>query len=419
MLYELFDRYKANVRIRQSALLLFATFVSLPLGIVSNILVTRYLGSSGYGDLMHVINIFNLSALVFSFGVFQAGNRALVLTKDDAKAKQLHGALLLCLAVLSAIMSTALLIYGLLDGNLHEKGLTSYFLCLMPFGMLFLAPCMFEVVLQADNKITELAQSRIMTAVGHLALYAMVFFLLTSLDDNRLMIIMACYILTNLVIVVFLATKLKPSFEKSTERVTEILAHTRSYGFHVYVGSVIGVGMSYLSGILISYYSAKNIGVGHYALALAFASPLKLIPNTVATVYYKDFSKLRTIPLRLTLTTIAISLTAIVALALIIHPFVDYFYGSEFMPVVFLTYWASLGALFYGMADYYNRYLGACGKGIALRNSAIAVGVVLLLANLIFIPMWVEKGAIIAYVFSGAFYLVAMMVCYRRCSASK
>jgi O-antigen/teichoic acid export membrane protein len=194
----------------------------------------------------------------------------------------------------------------------------------------------------------------------------------------------------------------------------EVWSYTKSFGFHVYLGSLIGVGMSQVSYILISYFSTANTGVGYFALALAFASPLKLIPNTIATTYYKDFSVLEKIPLKLTITTLALSATALIFLFLLIHPFVTYFYGIEFLPVIRLTYIAGLGMLFYGMADYFNRFLGARGKGILLRNSAFIVGIVILISNFLLIPEWAEKGAAIAYLISGGTYLTAMIYFYKR-----
>jgi hypothetical protein len=45
-----------------------------------------------------------------------------------------------------------------------------------------------------------------------------------------------------------------------------------------------------LTGILISYFSPDNTGVGFLALAFAISRPLELVPNAIATAYFKDFS---------------------------------------------------------------------------------------------------------------------------------
>lgn len=414
MLRKFIARYNENLRIRQSLSLLVSTLITIPIGILSSIILTNYLGSVEYGDFMFIINLFGFAILIFDFGLFQGGNRALVLNKDKVKAKQYYGVLLLCLFALFVLMSLALIIYAYFDTNLHNKGLYLVFIYLLPFGWLFLLPRFFEGILHADNKINELSISRLITALGHLAFYLLAYYFFISINQSRLNNILILYLLTNLIVFIFLLYRLKPNLKNAKTRMSEIWIYTKNFGFHVYLGSLIGVGMSQVSYILISYFSPVNTGVGYFALALAFATPLKLIPNTIATTYYKDFSILEKIPLKLTITTLVLSLTALIFLLLLIQPFVTYFYGVEFIPVIRLTYISSLGMLFYGMADYFNRFLGAKGKGILLRNSAFIVGIIILLTNLLLIPTFAEKGAAIAYLISGGAYLAAMIVYYRK-----
>lgn len=414
MILNYIDRYKNNLRIRQSISLLTSTLATIPLGIVASIILTNYLGAGDYGNFMFIINLYGFAILIFDFGLFQGGNRALVLNNDSLKSKQYYGVLLLCMFFLFILMTLTLLIFSIFDTNLHSKGLISVFLYSLPFGWLFLLPRFFEGILHADNRIKELAISRLITAGGHLAFYFAAYFFLHSSNHSKLSIIFTLYLFTNLIVFFYLIYKLNPSFKKAKIRMLEVWNYTKYFGFHVYVGSLFGVGMSQVSYILISYFSIENNGVGYFALASAFSSPLKLIPNTIATTYYKEFASMDKIPLKLTIITIAFCVTALIFLFILIPPFVERFYGTDFLPVIKLTYITGIGMMFYGMADYYNRFLGAKGKGILLRNSAIIVGIVILISNILLIPRFAEMGAAFAYLLSGGAYFSAMNFFYKR-----
>ena len=66
-----------------------------------------------------------------------------------------------------------------------------------------------------------------------------------------------------------------------------------------------------------------------------------------------------------------------------------------------------------GFADFFNRFLGSHGQGKALRNSAIIVGLFIMVFNIILIPMLGEKGAAFSLVFSALIYILAMLWFYR------
>ena len=73
---------------------------------------------------------------------------------------------------------------------------------------------------------------------------------------------------------------------------------------------------------------------------------------------------------------------------------------------------ASIGVLIYGMADFFNRFLGANGQGKALRNGALIVGISLLLMNLLLIPKYGAFGAAYTKVIAGVIYLINMLFYY-------
>ena len=117
---------KTNSKFRQVVLLYGVNIIGIPIGIITSIVVTRFLGPVEYGNYKFITTVFTLFVLLFSFGFFQAGNRALVLNNDDKKAKEFYGAELAITLGLYLIMASVLIIYGLYDPNLKEKGLSTF-----------------------------------------------------------------------------------------------------------------------------------------------------------------------------------------------------------------------------------------------------------------------------------------------------
>ena len=154
-------QYTNNQRFRQVITLSTVNFVVIPLSVVSSIIITRFLGPSAYGDFSFLFRFFGLVVVLFSFGFFQAGNRALVLNNDLQKAREFYGAELIILGVLFLAMAIFLLAFAFFDKNINEKGLRNILIFLIPFSWVFLLVVYFEVLLQADNKIKLLANTRL------------------------------------------------------------------------------------------------------------------------------------------------------------------------------------------------------------------------------------------------------------------
>lgn len=406
------SNYSKNPKVKQVALLYGVNLIGIPLGIITSIIITRYLGAEVYGDYKFLYNVFSLAILIFSFGIFQAGNRALVLNNDKEKAKQYYGAELILVLLMFIIMSIFLLGYGLFDTNLNEKGLSSFFLSLIPFGWIFILIRYFEVLFQADNRIKLLAATRLWPKVGFLATAIVIYFFFLDFSGNKLALVWFLFLFTQAVVFVSVIWKLKPSFENLRKRIKEIWSFNKSFGFQVYLGSLMAVGFAQLTGILISYFGLDNAGVGFYSLAITFAGPLALIPNVIATTHYKDFSTKKRIPKKLFLVTMGLSLAALIVLWIIIPPFIRYFYGAEFLPVIRLNLIVSTGVALHGLADFINRFLGAHGQGKALRNASFFVGISLLVFNLILIPKFGATGAAITKLSTGFVYSLVIYIYY-------
>ena len=414
MIKKLLIQYRNNQLFKQSVALYTVNVIGIPLSIVNSVIITRFLGPSSYGDFKFLFNIFNLSIVIFSFGFLQAGNRALVLNKDNQKAKEFYAAELIIVLALFIIMAIFLLCFAFFDENINEKGLKNIFIYLIPFSWLFFLVSYFEVLFQADNKIKLLAKSRLLPQLGFFITTLIIYLVFFDYSGNRLIIIWGFFLITEILVFLHIIHKINPSFKNIKTRLTEIFFFNKTYGFNVYLGTICAVGFSQLTGVLISYFANNNSGVGYFSLAMTIAAPLSFIPNVIATTHYKDFSTRTSISRKLILITIAISLSALILIMILVGPFISFFYGTKFMPVISLTYIVCFGVILNGFADFFNRFLGSHGKGKALRNSAFLVGFSLLILNITFIPRFGETGAAYTLFLSGLIYFLCMFWFYKK-----
>lgn len=414
MIKKILTNYKNNIRFQQVVKLMSWNFFGIPLSLVTNIVITRFLGAKNYGDYMFINNIFNIAILIISLGFFQAGNRALVLANEKQTAKEYYGAELIITGGIYILMIVSLLIFGIFDKNIAAKGIKTEFLYIIPFGFVYLLMQYFETLFQADNQIELLIKTRYFPKFGFLISAILIYFLFQNYIGNRLFIIWTFFLSTQIIVYIYVIKKINVSFKNFMHRIKEIWGYNRTFGLNVYIGSLFSIGFAQLAGIIISYNGVNNSGVGFYSLALTLVAPLSFIPNVIATTHYKDFSKIEKVTNKLLIITITISLFALIISWLIIPPFIHYFYKQEFLVVIRLSYIASIGVMFYGLADFFNRFLGANGDGKALRNSSIIVGICILISNIIFIPIWHETGASLTYLFAGLVYFLTIYFYYNR-----
>ena len=400
--------------VKQFLGLFSVNIISLPLGFITSIIITRFLGAKVYGDYKFIDSIFRMAIILCNFGFFYAGSRALLLEKNRHCSREYYATILIITFILSAIMCVGLLIYAMVDPNISSKGLLSPFLCVLPFGVIYMINHSFEILLQADNQIGLLSNVRLLPKLGYLIGGGVALLYFQDVSFNKLLLVCYIYLLTQLIVYACVILKLRPLFSNMRERWEEIKNYNKSYGFDVYVGALFAVGFSVLPDILISYFGIDNQGVGFYSLALMFASPLAFVPATMATTQYRKFAETERIPSKSIKITLILSILAMLSLWAIVPLIINLFYSNEFNEVITLNFIVSFGVLLYGIADFFNKFIGAKGQGKLLRNSSFIVGFSVLVANFILVPLYGATGASWAKVTAGIVYLTTMLVCYRK-----
>ena len=400
--------------VKQFLGLFSVNLIALPLAFITSIIITKYLGAQAYGDYKFLDSIFRLAIILCNLGLFHAGSRAILLEKNIQRSREYYATILIITFILSAIMCIGLLIYAVFDANISSKGLFTPFLCLLPFGVIYMINHSFETFLQADNQIGLLSNVRLFPKLGYLIGGVVALLYLQDISFSKLLLVCYIYLLTQLIVYVYVMCKLRPLFTNLRERWEEIKHYHKSYGFDVYVGALFAVGFSTLPDILISYFGIDNQGVGFYSLALMFASPLALVPATMATTQYRKFAEDKKISAKSIKITLILSVLVMLSLWAVVPIVINLFYPNEFNEVITLNYIVSLGVLLYGIADFFNRFIGAKGRGKLLRNSSFIVGFAMLVANFALVPLYGATGASWAKVIAGAIYLSTMLICYHK-----
>lgn len=411
------ERYKSNKHLRQSVVLMLWNFCSMPLAIVTNIVITRYMGAQDYGDYLYVQKVFDLTIILLGFGVLQSVNRAVLLAKDEKSTCEYYGSGFICMLAVYAIMCIALYAYTFISPNIRSKGMFDIMLCVIPFLLIHLTMSFYEHVLPASNRITELIIQRYVPRVA-LFLMALVLYLVVKKVDlglSPVVVVWSIFWGTQIIVYLYVFKRIKPSFTNVKSRVKDILKLDKEFGVQVYFGNLFSTAFTALMPIFLSYFGEDNAGVGFYSLSLMLSQPLSFIPVVVATSHYQKFADYKSIPRKLMLITFLISIAAMLFLWIIVTPFVNIFYTPEFSPVIYLTIISSIGTLLYGFSDFFSRYLMAQGKGELLRNSSFIVGFSTLALSVALIPWIHETGASIAHVGAGVVYFGIILYYYKKC----
>jgi|SRR5690554_396709 len=238
----LWNNYKNNPKANQVIRLFSVTLITIPIGIVTSIFLTRFLGPEKYGDYNFITSIFSFAIIIFTFGFFQASNRTLVLNHNKERAREYYGTTLIILGALFIFMSIFLYLYGVFDVNLKQKGLQKLFFLTIPISSIFLLMRYFETLFQADNRIKLLAQSRLIPKVLFGLSTLLLYLLFKDYPMNKLEVLWGIFFTTQGLAYLYILLKIKISFKNFKKRIKEIWMFNKTFGLNVYLGSLLAVG---------------------------------------------------------------------------------------------------------------------------------------------------------------------------------
>lgn len=402
-----------NKRVRQTFSLYSSMILGVLLSIAISVVNTRFLGAKHYGDFKFLQNLFSFFLVFFPFGFFVSGSRVLAKNKNNEKDSELYGVIL----IIAGIAALSFFVFNFMFSFFqdiwfkNDFGLTIRIISPLLFFLPF-QPCI-ENILQGSNKIYELSIFRI----GPKILYLILAVIFNYIIIFNLNVALFLHFFTIIIFIMVIIYFLKPKFSSISENYRSFLDENKKYGFPVYVGSLANVATAKIAGLSIAFF-IDNTNVGYYALALAVTMPLKMLPTVVGVTYFKEFASLNRIPKMPTIVTSIFAIFSFIIFTIFIEDVITFLYTDEFLPIVGLVYIISLGSIIRGMGDYFNRFLGAHGRGKEIRNAAFANGLFNVFGFTVLVYFWGVQGAAVTNLVSDVLYFSVMVFYYKKyCNA--
>lgn len=387
-----------------------STLVGVILGIFVSILNTSYLTPSEFGDVRYVNNLMSFFSGLLMFGFFVSGCRLLAISKNVKNNERIKGVMVIILLISVIVMMLAMLISAYVHYKWLNKNITDLFMAGITISSAPLLLNYINTTAQGENDIKSISLARLLPSLIYLLLGYIIY---NNFGATSVRVILIQNGLAVLIIgIIILLTK--PDFKKISLSYKKLLIENKKYGFQVYLGSLAGVSLSYLAGITLGIFNSDNTQVGFYTLALTISMPLSMLPTIIGTTNFRNFASENTIKPALIKWTIILSVITLIGFILLIGPTVNILYDEAYKDVAYYSSLLAIGMIFHGFGDMYNRFLGAHGYGIALRNAAFITGFVLVTGNFVLVYYWGIYGAIATKIVSSVSYYFTTNYYYQK-----
>lgn len=396
--------------------LVSASFFNLFGGIIISHMLSRMLAPHELGDFYFLVNLVTFLGIFSSFGVFYSGSRLLLSATSKDSISCYHGAGMLVLIGCSVLALIPYLVIYYFDLGVVKGSVRSIYFFAVPGLVSVLLYMYFETVLPSTERVTLLAQSRIIPKLILLSVYYCLYSFYSIVDGPGVLLLlnfvvpMICYLI--------LFSFLSPKLASVSLFLRDYLKENRKYGFHVYVGSVFTAGGTALLGVAISFFGADNTEVAYFALATSLCSPLSILPAAYVSSKFRDIARDKKINSKYIWIVCALTSAAALALCLLSSYVVEIVWGNTYEGINSFVYILSCAYVVYAIADLLSKYLSAHGYGRELRNASILVGITLVFSAVILTKTFGGAGVAIARVFSGVVYLLVMSIFYKKVTSA-
>lgn len=391
-------------------ILYLATIVGLGFSFLGSILNSKMLSKEVFGDWKYIQNYLMMISYFVNFGFYYSGGRLIASTENPKRIATFKGYMLYISVVGLLIMFVVTLIAGIGWPKLFGPNLFNMMLVMFPLFIIHPLMFYFESIFQSENKMIDYSIYKVAPPV----LYVIALLAFQNLSAGSLYYNAALFFITNLIVFLFFILKDKYIFKKQSPEWDELKQENKTYGIHLFYGSVWNVGASYLLPLLIGLFNLNNEDVGPYSLALSFIIPFSFLPTIVGTSYFKQFINMPKIPADAFKKVMLACGGLLIATILGIDFFIDLFLGEKYQEVGFLVKLGAGGAILQGFGDFVNKFLSAKGESPYIKKVAIVVGVVQVVASLLFIKWFSSTGAMVAKTIGSAVYFVLLYQFYHR-----
>lgn len=399
---------KLNKKKYQVIILYLSTLLGLFIGVINSIINTRALSPSEYGDVRYVQNVISFISSFLLVGYFVSGSRLLAISNDEQYSKRIRGAMCIILLITVSFLMLCMVLLYFFSPLFTSETVSFLFLVATPICGNVLMLNYLNTTAQGDNHIGRIASARLLPSLSYCILSLPIYYFFGANS-----VLMLCLYNGTFVVILFLIIiSTHPNFTNIKESFRLLNQENKMYGFDVYLGSLIGVSTSYLSGITLGLFCNSNTTVGFYTLSVTLSQPLIMLPSIVGTTYYKQFSTQYKIDNKVIFSTFMISIISCILFIMLIQYVVDFIYDKNYYYVGTISAYLAIGTCIHGIGDMINRFLGAHGQGKCLRNAAILSGIMTIIGSTLFVYLFKIWGAVFTSVMSSFIYFIVLLYYY-------
>lgn len=345
------------------------------------VILTKKLGSENYGYYSYFFSLAEYVVLFVGIGLVESVGRSILKNKDQESEYVMLG----LIAGLIVSVLNFIIIYIAIKND-YEKGIL-LIISLFSSGVFFRKLC---------NELSIYAKKIKILYYFELIINILILIEIFFIRKYEIIIIvqLIIYVIVSLGFLIFsFSPKLTRNHFK--DRLRDIVREEKEYGFNVYLGKIASMGTYDLDKIMLRYFSPVQY-VGYYNIGLMIITPITLVTDTILNVNFSSFYNLKSIPKKMLYLNIGLTVILIVLFNTIGRYIFDCIWGAEYSEIKQMFIFFSAIALLQSIYLPLNKFIGAKGKGRYLRDSAFILSFFNIILNLMFIPKYGLRGALIA-----------------------
>jgi O-antigen/teichoic acid export membrane protein len=344
-----------------------------------------------------------------TLGLFVSGGR-LIAQESCVDGRRLLSSSMLLLAIcLSIILMVFLWVFSFQDFEVFADGKGHILRLIVPLFLALPLQFLLENSLKGSNKIYDLVILRVVPGILYLSIAYWMYV------NKTLNLTLALYLYFGAILLVAIIIILRQGLVLSgiSNSVKNIVNEVKTYGFHVYVGTVASVGTTLLGSVALAFF-IDTVAMGYFVLARTIAGPLVQIAENIGTAFFRSFSGAERIPKKVFYLTISISLVTLMIFSSVVDIFVDFVYPEKFKGIVPLIYIISIGSVAHGIGGFVNNFLCANGHGKKTRNAAFVHGFLNCFGFTVLVYYFGLTGAAFTVVLAASGFLITILIYYKQ-----
>lgn len=401
---------RKNIYAKQIFMLVVANGLNIVINVGLSLILTHALSSEDFGLYRYILNAYNTISIFAQLGIPHAASIALTRTDDEIESMRIISVTTLIMLIISILGSLLTLLFGAIAISLGLIEISYGMLLALLFSYTIVLQGMHLEMLKGANEIKTLAFETVFPSILFL-----MFLLIINFATQRLLAVnqviglhVIAQSIVHLLVFKQFYTDIKSRFKDTLKL---IVFYWKKTGLNVYIGSLFGVASTYVINMLAGIFvGLADFGI--YSLALSISTPIQIIPSTMGNVMFKENAKAKKISRGNILLTLVISGLAFIAFIFVLLKLLPLIFPKKYVSAFTLGAFLSFASLLFGLGDYFNRFIGAKGRGDFLRNASTISGIINVLVSFVGISIFGIQGLVIGRICAGFIYLMSLIVYY-------